>query len=71
MKKQLKGVFLGGGGDEVSIMPVAYPCGTVSASSLGYFSSIGYSYRPSHTYLTLSLIACHIQYFFKNNRGLK
>ena len=29
--------MLGGGGDEVSIMPVVYSCGKVSISSLGFF----------------------------------
>ena len=29
--------MIGGGGYEVSIMPVFYPRGTVSVSSLGYF----------------------------------
>ena len=29
--------MLGGGGDEVSIIPVVDPLGTVSVSSIGYF----------------------------------
>ena len=29
--------MVGCGGDEVSVMPVVYPRGTVSVSSLGYF----------------------------------
>ena len=40
--------MLGGGGDEVSFMPVVYSRGTVSVSSLGYFSSIASSSKPSH-----------------------
>ena len=32
--------MLGVGGDEVSIIPVFYPRGKVSKSSLGYFSSV-------------------------------
>ena len=47
--------MLGGGGDEVSIMPVFYPRGTVSVLSLNYFSSVGSSSKPSHPYL-LSLL---------------
>ena len=61
----------GGGGDEFSIMPVVYPRGMVSISSLGCFSSVGYSYKNSHPSLTLSLISRHIQEHFKNNRGSK
>ena len=33
--------MLGGDGDEVSTTPTVYPRGTVSVSSLGYFSSVG------------------------------
>ena len=44
-----------GGGDEVSVMPVVYPLGTVSVSSLGSFSSVGSPSKPSHPPLTLSL----------------
>ena len=47
--------MLGGGGDEVSIMPVVYPLGTVSFSSIGYFSSVGSSSKPSHPSVPLSL----------------
>ena len=41
--------------DEVSIVTFVYPLGTVGVSSLGYFSSVGSSYNPSHTSLPLSL----------------
>ena len=51
----MEGTVLGDGGDEVSVMPVVYPRGTVSVSSLGYFSSIGSSSKPSHHSLTISL----------------
>ena len=50
-------------------MPVVYPRGTVSVSSLGSFSSIGSSSKPSHTPLPLSLGVHRIQEYFKNNRG--
>ena len=43
------------GGDEVNYVPFVYPRGTVSVSSLGYFSSVGSSSKPSHPYLPLSL----------------
>ena len=47
--------MLGGGGDEFSFMPVVYPHGTVSVSSLGSFSYVGSSSKTSHTSLPLSL----------------
>ena len=47
--------MIGGGGDEVSIVPVAYPRGTVRVSSLGSFLSVGLLYKTSHPYLLLSL----------------
>ena len=59
------------GGDEVSIVPFVYPRGTVSVSSLGYFSSVGSSSKPSHPSLTPSLGACHIPEHFKKKRGRK
>ena len=63
--------MLGGGGDEVSVMPVVYPRGTVSVSSLGYFLPVGSSSKPSHPSLTLSLGVHRIQYYFKKKRGRK
>ena len=41
--------------EEFIILPVVYPCGTVSVSSLGYFSSVGSTSKPSHPSLPLSL----------------
>ena len=32
--------MLGGGGDEVSVMPFFYPCGKVSVLSLNYFRQL-------------------------------
>ena len=61
--------MLGGGGDEVSVMPVFYPRGTVSVLSLNYFLSVGSSSKPSHPYLTLSLGVHLIQEYFKKNGG--
>ena len=43
------------GGDKVSILTFVYHRETVSVSSLGSFSSVGYSSKKSHPYLPLSL----------------
>ena len=59
------------GGDEVSIVPLVYPRGTVSVSSLGYFLSVGSSSKYSHPSLPVSVGARHIQEYFKKNRGRK
>ena len=59
------------GGDEVIIVPFVYPRGAVSVSSLGYFSSVSSSSKPSHPSLPLSLGARHIQEYFKKKRGRK
>ena len=55
------GAVLGCGGDKVGVMPVVYHCGTVSVSSLGSFSSVGSSYKPSRHYLPISIGVHHIQ----------
>ena len=47
-------------GDEVSIVTFVYPSGKVSVSSLGYFSSIGFYSKPSHTFLPVSVRARRI-----------
>ena len=63
--------MLGDGGEYVSIVPVVYPHGVVSVSSLGYFSSVGsssISYLPS---LPDSLGGRHTQEYFNNKRGGK
>ena len=67
----MEGTLLGVAGDEVSIMPVVYPCETVSVSSLGSLSSVGSSYKPSSPSLFIYLRARHIQEYFKNKRGRK
>ena len=59
------------GGDEVSIVPFVYPCGLVSVSSLGSFSSVGSSSKPSRPYFPLSIGARQIQEYSKNKRGRK
>ena len=63
--------MLGYVSEDVSVVPVVYPCGTVSISSLGYFSSVGSSSKPYHTSLPVSLEARHNKEYFKNNRGRK
>ena len=49
------------GGEDISILPVVYPRGTVSVSSLGYLLFVGSSSKHSHPYLTVSLGASQIQ----------
>ena len=61
--------MLGGGDDEVSVMPVVYPRGTVSVLSLGSFSSVGSSSKPPHTSLPIYLGVHRIQEYFKRKRG--
>ena len=51
--EEVEGVVLGCGGDEVSVIPVVYPRGMVSVSSLGYFLTVGSSYKTSHRSLLL------------------
>ena len=52
-------------------MPVVYLCGAVSVSSLGYFSSVGYSSKPSQPSFPLYLRARHIQDYSKKKSGRK
>ena len=63
--------MLVGGGDKVSAIPAVYPCGTSSVSSLGYFLSVGSSYKPSNSSLTFAIVVHHIQEYFKKKRGRK
>ena len=44
------------GNDDTSIVPFVYPCGTVSVSSLEYFSLVGNSSNPSHPSLPFFLL---------------
>ena len=55
--------MLGGGGDEVSVMPVVFPCGAVSVSSLGSFSSVGSSSKPSYPSIPLYQITLYSRLF--------
>ena len=60
-EEELEGTLLGGGGDEVSVMPVFYPRGTINVSSLGSFLSVGLSSKPSRPSLPLFLVVHRIQ----------
>ena len=53
------------------MVSVLYPCGTVVVSSLGYFLSVVYSYKPYHNYFPLYLVARHIQEYIKKKRWRK
>ena len=70
-QEEVEGTVLEYGGKEFSIVPVIYPCGMVSVSSLGSFLSVGYFSKPSHPCFPLSIRARHIQEYFKNKRGKK
>ena len=54
-KEEVEGTLHLGGGDEVSIVPFVYTRGKVGVSSLGSFSSVGSSSKPSHPSFPLSL----------------
>ena len=49
------GKVIGVGGDEVSIVSYVSSRGLGSVLSTSYFLSVGYSYKPSLYYLSLSL----------------
>ena len=70
-EKEMKWKILGGGGDEVSFMPVFYPRGKVSVSSLGSFSYVGSSFKPSNPSVPLSIGVHRIQECYKKKRGRK
>ena len=70
-KEEVEGTVDFDRGEEVNDIPFVYPRGTVSVSSLGSFSSIGSSSKPSHPSLPLSLRAHNIQEYFKRKRGRK
>ena len=57
------------GGDKVIILTFLYPRGAFSVSSLGSFSFVGSSSKPSYHSLPLPLVARHIQEYFKKKRG--
>ena len=62
-KEEVQGTVLGDGGKYVSIIPVVYPCDTVSVSSLDYFSSVSFSSKPSHPSLPVYIGAATFKSF--------
>ena len=54
-EEEVEGTVNFDGGDEVNYVPFVYPRGTVSVSSIGSFSFVGSSSKPSHPSLPLSL----------------
>ena len=54
-EEEIEGTVDFDGGYKVNYVPFVYPCGTVSVPSLGSFSSVGYSSKPSNPSLPLSL----------------
>ena len=70
-EEEVEGTVYFDGVDEVNYVPFVYPRGTVSVSSLGSFSSVGSSSKPSNPYLPLSHRAHNIQEYFKRKRGRK
>ena len=70
-KEEVEGKMHFDGGEKVNIVPFVYPRGTVSVSSLGYFSSVGSSSKPSHPSLPISIRSRHIQEYLKKKRGRK
>ena len=70
-KKKVEGTVHLDGGDEFSILSFVYPRGTFIVSSLGYFSSVGSSSKPSNPYLPVYVGAYHIQEYFNIKRGRK
>ena len=68
-EEEVEMTVLGDGGEDVSIVPVVYACGAVSISSLGSFSYVGSSSKPSYPYFPVSIVARHIQYYFNDKRG--
>ena len=57
--------MLGGEDEEFSIVPLLYPHVTLSISSIGSFSFVDSSSKPSHPSPILYLGALHIQYYSK------
>ena len=68
-KEEVEGTVLGDGGEGVIIVPVVYPRGTVSVSSLGSVLSVDSSSKPDHPSLLVSVRVRHIQEYFSNKRG--
>ena len=67
----MKVTVLGDGGEYISTVTIVYPHGMVRISSLGYFSSVCSSSKPSNTSLPVSLREHQIQEYSKNKWGRK
>ena len=67
-EEEVEGTVIGYGGEDSSIVPVVYPRGKFSVSSMGSFSSVGSSSKPSHPSLPVSVGAHQIQEYFKKKR---
>ena len=63
--------MLGDSGEDLSIVPVVYPHGAFSVSSLGAFLYVGSSSKTSRPYLPVYIVARHIQEYFNNKKGRK
>ena len=70
-KEEVEGTVIGYGVEDVNIATFVYLRGTVSVSSLDYFSSVGSSSKPSHPSLPVSIGTRHIQEYLKKKRGRK
>ena len=70
-EEEVEGTVDFDGGDKDNYMPFVYPHGAMSVSSLGSFSSVGSSSKPSYPSLPISLGAHKIQDYFKRKRGRK
>ena len=60
---EVEGTVIGDGGEDVIIVTVVYPHGIFSVSSLGSFSSVGSSSKPSHPSFPLSRRTPHSRVF--------
>ena len=70
-EEEVEGTVLGYVGEDVSIVYVVYARGMDCVSSLGYFSSVGSSSKPSRTSLPVSLGSRHFQEYLNIKRGMK
>ena len=67
-EEDVEGKVIGGGCDEVSIMPVVPPRRKIIVSSICSFLSVGSSSKPYHPSLHIFIGARHIKKYFKKKR---